>query len=457
MRETRLICDRFNFISILEVAGKKAVNQHASFYVKGHIDTDGDEYVIHSSAGQSVTFTAFDRESEKKIFDGIISEIKIHTENEMRILYVNVTSRSVLMDIDPEIRTFQDSNMTYKTVTDRMGEASPSFNFMWPTHGSNPIGYMTVQYNITDWEYAKQLSGRLGTVVIADYLLDNPYISIGMPKRPAKPGINAISYTIKKDVKRFRNARSNGRFTERDAISYVVKSREIFDLCDPIPFLDLSLYVYAIDTRYEGDQLVHYYTLKEESGFYTEEVFNKDLIGASLRGTVKEIKEDKVRVDIYDDVVQTEHKWFLYATPFSQPDGFGWYFMPEIGDEIRLQFPSEKENDAYVSSAVHITHGNRSDPEVKFIRTVYGQIIQFDPERILIDDGEGSRVEIHKERGILLETDKVVNVDAEDEIIMSAAGRVVITGMDGVVMQKGDSVISVDDMIDISSEHTRVQ
>lgn len=457
MRETRLVCDKFNFINILEVVGKKAANQHASFYVKGHIDIDSDEYVLKSSAGESVTFTAFDWEGEKKIFDGIISGIKIHTENELRTLYVKVSSRSTLMDVEPEIRTFQDANMTYKTVTSRIEEASPNFTFLWPTHGERPIDSMTVQYNITDWEYAKQLAGRLGTVVITDYLLDKPYISIGMPKRPAKPGINAISYTTEKDVRRFRNAKSSGRFTERDAVSYVVKSREIFDLCDPISFLDLSLYVYAIETRYEGGELVHYYTLKEDSGFYTEKVFNKDLVGASLRGTVKEIKEDKVRVNILDDVAQTEHKWFLYATPFSQPDGFGWYFMPEIGDEIRLQFPSEKEDDAFVSSAVHITHGNRCDPDVKFIRTVYGQIIQFDPEKIQIDDGKGSSVVIHKDHGIFLETDKIVNMEAKEEIIMSATGKVVITGQDGVVIQKGDSVVCVDDAIDISSDHTRVQ
>jgi len=347
--------------------------------------------------------------------------------------------------------------MSNKAVTTRMEQKKGNFNIIWPTHGDIPIGRMRVQYETTDWKYAMQLAGHNGTVVVPDYLLDTTFISIGMPKRAAKQGIDAISYTIRKDLEMYRDNKINGRLSERDTISYIVKSREIHDLCDPIPFLGLSLYVYAIDTRYERDQLVHYYTLKEEGGFYTKKHFNENLVGACLRGTVIEVKEDKVRVDVLNDVDQTEHKWFPYATPFSQPDGYGFYFMPEIGDEIRLQFPSEKEDDAYVSSAVHITHGNRLDPEVKFIRTVYGQVIQFCPDKIWIYDGDGSSITMHKEKGISLETDKNINIEAQEDASISAFGKAVFTGYDGVVIKKGDSIINVDDPIDISSIHTRIQ
>ena len=457
MRERVITCDKFNFINVLEVESRKAVNEHAVFYIKGHIAETDDNYVLRSSAGQGVQFTAFDSEGSKKIFGGIIRDINIYHENEMRTLTLTVTSRSVLMDIDRETRTFQDRNMTYQTVTSRMEEKNSSFNFIWPTHGGRSIGSMTVQYNETDWNYAIRLAGRIGTVVIPDYLLNNPYISIGMTRRPAKPGIPAISYSMKKDVQQYRDSKSSGGFSERDAICYIVKSREIFDLCDQVPFLGLPLFVYAIDTKYEGDQLVHYYTLKEQSGFYTKNLFNRDINGVSLRGTVKEIQGDEVRVYVNDDVAQTEHKWFKYATPFSQPDGYGWYFMPEIGDEIRLQFPSEKEHDAYVSSAVHITHGNRANPEIKYIRTIYNQTIQFDPEKIWIDDGEGSSITLHKGSGISIETNKMIDVDAQSNIALSAQGKVMIAGEGGVVAQKGGSVVSIDDAIDISSEHTRVQ
>jgi hypothetical protein len=316
---------------------------------------------------------------------------------------------------------------------------------------------MTVQYKETDWQYALRLAGRLATIVVPNYTLDGSHIAIGVPIRPAKEGIVAISYSIKKDVDQYLKRKAGGGFSERDAISCTVKSREIFDLCDPVPFQNLAMYVYAIDTRYEGSQLVHYYTLKEIEGFSIEQSPNERLIGASLRGLVKEVQGDKVRIDLDGDVVQTMHKWFPYATPFSQPNGIGWYFMPEIGDEVRLRFASENEGDAYVASAVHAAHGRRQNPEVKSISTVYGQAIQFEPGRILIDDGAGSRVSLHSSRGISLESDKTINIEAESDITVSASGKVMIAGAAGVVMQKGSSVVSVGDAVDISAGHTRVQ
>lgn len=457
MRENLITCDKFDFISILDVAAHKEVNEHATFYIKGHISVDSDDYVLRSEAGQNVAFTVSGPNGDRVLFQGIVSDIDIFEENDVRVLSVSVVSNSSLMDLTPETRTFQDVNMTYRAVTSRIEEKNPNFGFLWPSDGDKPIGAMMVQYLETDWQYCLRLAGRLGTVVVPDYLLDFPYISIGMLRRSTAPGAIPTAYTVGKDVKQYRENSVSGNFSERGAVYYIFKSREIYDLCDPFPFNGLSLYVYAIDTKYEGNELVHYYTLKEEGGFYTKSTWNENLIGVALRGTVKEITEDKVRVEIAGDVEQSEYKWFPYATPFSQPDGYGWYFMPEIGDEIRLQFPSEQEDDAYVSSAVHITHGNRSDPKIKFIRTIYGQIIQFDPSTILIDDGAGSSITMKKDQGISMETDKAISIDAQSNITVSASGKVTIEGQGGVVMQKGSSVVSVDDAIDISSEHTRVQ
>ncbi len=460
MTETKITCDKYQFIDILNMASHKSVNEHATFFIKGHIAADSDEYVLRHSASQSVSFIATSSDgTEKKFFNGLVEDVDIFTENEMRTLTLSLVSKSTLMDIDDETRTFQNSSMKYQQVTKIMEEKNSKFAFLWPEHGDKNIGSMMVQYRESDWQFAKRLAGRLGTVVVPDYQLDNPYISIGVPKRAAKKDIDFVSYSIKKDVQLYRDNKANGSggFSEHDAVCYIVKSREIFDLCDPIPFLGKTLYVYAIDTKYDGDELVHQYTLKEKNGFYTKKLFNETLIGASLRGTVKEIQEDKVRVTISNDVKQSKHKWFPYATPFSQPDGYGWYFMPEIGDEIRLQFPSEKEHDAYVSSAVHISHGNRQDPETKYIRTIYGQVIQFDPEQILIDDGAGSSITLSKEQGISMNTDKTITIDAKSDITMSANGKVTLAGQGGVVLQKNSSVINIAESIDISSEHTRVQ
>ena len=333
MRENVIHCDKFNFISILEIKIRKAINEHATFYIRGHVPEGNNDYILKNSANSSVSFTAaHPTEGRKELFNGIISDIDMHIENDMHILSVNVVSRTTLMDIELNTRTFQDRNMTYQNVTERMSEknstntTNTNFNFLWPTHGNNPIESMTVQYNETDWNYANRLAGRLGTVVVPDYLLDEPYISIGMTKRPIQQGIDTISYSIQKSTSKYRSYQSNNQpnnqsnnsqstngqpttnYEENDTINYIVKSRDIYDLCDGIPFMGHTLFIYAIDSIYEGNELVHYYTLKEKSGFFTNRQFNQNILGVSLIGRVIDIRQDTVQVQIHGDVSQTEHK-----------------------------------------------------------------------------------------------------------------------------------------------------
>jgi len=44
MREYKITCDKFDFTDILDVTSRKAVNEHASFYIRGRIAADTDEY-----------------------------------------------------------------------------------------------------------------------------------------------------------------------------------------------------------------------------------------------------------------------------------------------------------------------------------------------------------------------------------------------------------------------------
>ena len=54
-------------------------------------------------------------------------------------------------------------------------------------------------------------------------------------------------------------------------------------------------------------------------------------------------------------------------------------------------------------------------------------------------------------------TDKSVNIDARADINVAASGKVTLAGEGGVVLQRGSSVVNVDESVDISSEHTKVQ
>ncbi|RAZ94354.1 hypothetical protein DK853_35600, partial [Klebsiella oxytoca] len=79
------------------------------------------------------------------------------------------------------------------------------------------------------------------------------------------------------------------------------------------------------------------------------------MAGTGLLGRVTAVEGDQVQISLEKDENRENagHKWFAFSTVYSSPDGTGWYCMPEVGDTVRLSFPSEQPMEGYVSSAVH--------------------------------------------------------------------------------------------------------
>ena len=463
MRVTALRIEPFEFINILDFSIEKSVNEHVTARIVGIISAEKEnEYVKQPASTRNVVINARNRDGEEKIlFNGLVCNVHIKYMNELRTLVVEAISHSYLMDITEVTRTYQNDAMTYQDVTDIMKRDDENFAFLHPEFGGIPIGQMLVQYKETNKAFVQRIASKLNTCVVVDYALDIPYISIGMPKRrPLKDiAIQPLEYEMRKDVSGYLDltAHNVSGVTERDAVCHVFKSREVYDLCDPIAFKGLELYVYSVSSKLEGEEIVHTYTLKEKDGFVFKEAFNNQIIGASLYGTVKEIQNDMVRVQVFGDVAQSELKWFSYSTIYSTPDGTGWYFMPEVGDTIRLHFPTEHESDAYVTSSVHHQHGRRSNPDVKHITTVHGKTVTFRPDSIFMSNGAGSSIELHDTAGIRLDTTGDINIVSDSNIRLHANGRIVVQGDKGVVVIQNGSVVNIADSIDMASDHVRVK
>lgn len=460
MRELHVIADPFHFINFLKIDVDKRPNEHPTAVVVGHISDEDDSCVERSQAGQKFLITAKDDSgADKIIFNGIVQEAYVTTQNDLRYLTVKGIANTIYMDIDKKTRTFQDKSMTYSQVTGVLEQDDGRFAIISPKFGSKQIERMFVQYEETNWQFAKRLASRLHTLVVPNYVLEIPYISLGMPRSSNKHVVSPTHYSIQKDTEEYLDFTHNGvgELSERDVIYYSFESREIFDLCDQVTMKGRQLYVYSISSRLEGAELYHTYTLKEDSGFTNKEFFNQKLIGSTLSGTVRQIKADLVRVNIFKDVRQTDYKWFLYSSLYTSPDGTGWYFMPEEGDEIRMKFPTEHEEDAYVVSSTHITHGKRQDPDTKFLRTVYNKEIIFKPHSIFISNGAGSSITLDDSNGITLDTTKQIRMNATDQITITGRDKIIIKGNRGVDVLQNDSSIQISDNIDVASGHTRLK
>jgi hypothetical protein len=363
------------------------------------------------------------------------------------------------MDIHKHTRTFQDENMTYSGMTTAMAKGEPDFAFLHPGHGNTAIGSLLVQFEETDWQFAKRAASRLNTCIVSDHILDCAYVSIGMPKRNGDAAVDPIEYTKRKDLAEYMDLSAHGvpGMAERHSAYYEFESRETYNLCDPVVFKGRQLYVYSASSKMKGSELVHTYTLKEKGGFCFKERFNGEIAGTSLSGTVREVQNDAVQVEIDGDIAQPQYKWFPYSTVYSSPDGTGWYFMPEKGDRVRLRFPSKHEADAFVISSTHQHHMNRDDPDVKQIATKHGKAVIFRPDSIYITNGAGSSLELDDAKGIAITTGHDVTVTAGQDIQVHSGGKVVVQGDKGVSIAQNDSVIDIGDDIGFYAGHVRIR
>lgn len=447
----------FPLTSILELDIAKKVNEHAALQLRAGIaEADAANLTASIQRAESIRVTATSPNGETYIlFAGVPNAFSITTENWASVLSLSAVGHSASSDIKPEIRVFQNRRMTYSQM---FRELTYADGYIVPGNADKAIGALLVQYQETDWQYACRIASRLGTVVVPDCTMDVPLMAIGIPKRGRQQEINQENYVTEKDLHEYCYLKKNGvnGISETDVTSYIFKSRLAYALCDSILFNGMHTLVYSIHSKLEGSVIYHTYTLRTADGFRDFEHFNERIVGASIEGLVAEIEEDQVRVDLVYDVSDRRRKWFAYSTPYSSPDGTGWYFMPEKGDQIRLHFPTQKENDAYVISSTHVTHGDRSDPTVKFIRTIRGQAITFHPDSIHITDGKGSDI-LMDPNGIEIKTNKGIRMQAGEYINATAQGKINISGKNGVHIKQNDSLIHVDETIDISAGHVRIQ
>ena len=137
--------------------------------------------------------------------------------------------------------------------------------------------------------------------------------------------------------------------------------------------------------------------------------------------------------------------WYSFSTVYSSADGTGWYCMPEIGDTVRLYFPTSKEQEAYVVSAYHESGASlRKHPECKFWRNKEGKEIQLSPERILLTNNDGTYIELSDDNGIEIVSESSVTVKSGGSLsITSSNSSIEMSAPKKIRLKQGDTEMNL--------------
>ena len=349
---------------------------------------------------------------------------------------LGLMTQSVLMDGKEHIRTFQNTEVSYRDIIDIIIESYNSSAFIMTSGDDKKTHGFMCQYKETDWEYLKRLAFSANTVIYPDYSVEGVKFCVGLPCRQEKL-LRSEYYELGVDS-------GDDSLLNSGKAYYKVAVREHYDIGERLTFLDEKLAVVARVSRLEHREVINEYILMKESDVKTKAYQNEKLIGAALFAKVCQVENELVKVSIDDDENDSDDKAFLnYATVYSSPEGGSWYCMPEVGDRVIVKFPDENEQNVYVQNAFHVgSAGGRDNPEIKFFKNKEGKEIRLSPESVLITDNNGSSIELKDDKGISIKSSGMISIAAKTEVLIesSNAGISLISPTSVQITQNGTQI-----------------
>lgn len=459
MNEYNIYIEGMDYYSVTECDMYKEINEHGYIKLSGYLRRNFD-YEIRELLEDRNTLTVKGKNQnneEGTVFIGLVESYEVKHADEYDELEVKLCSQTKVMDLVGNYRVFQSEGQCFEGIIDYINS---NYGAKTINNGANgSIGHMSVQYAETDWSYIKRIVSEKNSFLIPSYETKYCAYYIGLSEKGSKH-ITAIGYRKEKSLETYKLKKENGvDVSLEDEDLYYVDSRDIFEIGSNVTFSEIRqpLYIYKVTAKLVGAVLVSTYVLKSKKGFLTVPKKNYNIIGASITATVDSVVNDKLKVTMSYDGIQDSGKLFEFATVYSSNDNAGWYCMPEVKDTVRVYFPSEIEEEAFVFNAMQV-HKSGKDPKVKFFRNPQGKEIVFGVDYLKITNNDGLSIKLEDDKGITIESKHDVNINANRDIaIESSNGKVEVNAKENIKMIQDKSSVEVSDEVRVEGKQIHMQ
>lgn len=443
----------------------RKINEHSRLTFTGIIAADQKDSYIQTADVKTrveVTLTGADGKTTP-FFKGPVTKVQVKTVHNVYYLQVEAFSHTYEMDIKVKSRSFQNGTMTYSDMIKQVIADYPGSDMMDTASQGATLKNFAVQYGLTDWQYLKQKASLFHAGLIPADTVDSPKFYFGVPEGSSKGDLDNFNYIVRKDIADFRISSDNynSSLQESDFIYYEIMTGQILNLGDQINFKGKPLYVSEAVSTMEQGQLKHCYLLALKEGLSQNPIYNQALVGVSLQGKVIDVAKDTVRVHLEIDETQNKDEayWFQYATMYTAEGNSGWYCMPELGDTVRVYFPSFREEDAIAQSSVrtHSQDGDKFDnPDVKYFRTKFGKELMFSPEEIVITGKDGEVfIKLNEKDGIVIFSKEAIKFITQDNLKVDSQKKVVISAKEKINISCKGSTIQMDGTTSIKGQQIK--
>ena len=482
-------------IRVDQIEITQQMNEHATLHLTGVIpDELEDSYVYMTDAETAIEVLQIASDGQAiPIFNGLALDVQVKSVLGTYYLEVKAVSHTYVLDVKKKNQTYQDASMPYSELIDVCIADQKGADFMdCVTNGAN-LGSFTMQYIETDWEFLKRMASRFHTGLVPDTVHSAAKFYFGVPfQAGGTPEMEAINYRVKKAIGNFLVSSKNhiDGITDSDYMYYEVESLQPFKIGNEVTFQSKTLYVYKIFSTLKDGLFKHIYTLTPQNGFSVHTTYNQAIIGTSIQGKVIDVAGDKIRIHVDFDEGQEKDTayWFPYSTIYASEDNTGWYFMPELTDNVRIYFPGNRESEGIAISSVSKAPpksgamlaatnppspgggggggssaappadsrqdpARMADPDVKTLRTKHGKQILLAPDRIVISGG-GLMISLMDDNGISIISDKNITLQATEKVAINAK-QIMINANEKIEMTCKENSIKMEDKMEIKGTEVR--
>lgn len=449
----------FPFRRIRSLSIRHAPNVHGTAEVVGEIKAEqAQDLAKRTDEKTVVSITTTAAGQPQRLFRGYVENLAMQQGNQYSRVTLRLSAGSRRMDTRKENKSCQNTGKTYGDV---ISDAIAKEADLHMEVSDKAIGQMVMRYNETGWEFAKRMASRLNAPLVADIFSDRPQVYVGMPPASRKIGADGTFYSYGSEVGQY--AKTDGAMPE-DFAGECVESDQYAYVGDQITLNGKEARIKSVDARLKDGILhVHYGLLTTAgsaaplAGIAVPKVQNQ-ASGKMMKGTVKAVEGDKVQVHMpeidsrYDD---GGNWWFPFSTAYSSGDGSGWYCMPEVGDEVRIFFPSGNEGEAFAASSVcadppkNPKHKSWKAPGGKeILLTDEGMYIIGKSGKIYINLTDEKGVEIHSDKNISISSDAKIEISSANEIHVVATNQITIGTEEAYLdLIKGTATLAGDEVL----------
>ncbi|WHX50163.1 contractile injection system protein, VgrG/Pvc8 family [Paenibacillus woosongensis] len=427
----------------------KGINKHSKMTFSAIVSEDKkDAYVTNTNAETFIRalIQNDDGQHEHILFTGLVTKVRVNAARGVYYLNVEAISHSYLLDIKRKKRSFQNPDILYSSLIKEVISPYQDADIIDAATFKKKTNTLIMQYEETDWQFLKRMASRFYTALVPVNGYDSPKLYFGVPTGQDKGELQTTYYTVHKNMAEFKEAIDNSvpGVSDSDYTVYDVISEQLLEPGHEVTFKKRRLVVGSVVSETRNGILEHNYKLYPRKGLRQKKIHNEAIIGASIQGKVIQVHRDTVRakLDMDDQLDANSNYWFPYSTIYASEDNTGWYCMPEIGDSIRIYFPSKKEEEGIAISSVareipskpaSVSGGQttsqasvkadkdpKDDPDTKTFSTKYGKIISLGPSSIIIKSGD-MFITLDDERGIDIVSNKDISITADNNILLASS------------------------------------